>query len=521
MQQVLSTPARRLMTAATVVLLVLLAVHVAGVGMDWLVAVRYPFQLDYGEGIVWQQAELMPGPRAYQVPDGFPIIVFHYPPLFYILAKAALAFEPDLLAAGRLASMACTALIAPLTAAVVLQAGKVAGQKTTPLQMALAVVAGLLPLSLHAFRAWGMLMRVDMPSIMLPLLAFLVFTWGNGRFWATVAALVLCTAAVFAKQTQVTAGIAMFLVGVWRHPRTMIGAAILVGAMALGIVAWLQAATDGGFLANIVGGNVNRFGFQHVLWVFWPERLNVLMFPLGAVAGLVVMGGLLPSWRSGAAGVARDMRSIPLHDPSMTGRALLSAYFILNTLMLFAAFKSGASFNYTLAWLSSGCALLGVWLMDLARPGAGLSRALAEILAALILTVGVQPLRLLPSHPDLQRGQKIVAMIEKATKPVASDDMVFLLRAGKPVLFEPAIVTELAEVGRWNEQPLLDMIRNKGFAFFLIDQTTTSRRTEAVAQAMRAAYPREERVAPNVSLLWPADDAHATAQMPAAPPPKS
>lgn len=28
-------------------------------------AVRYPFQLDYGEGIVWQQALLIPGSRMY------------------------------------------------------------------------------------------------------------------------------------------------------------------------------------------------------------------------------------------------------------------------------------------------------------------------------------------------------------------------------------------------------------------------------------------------------------------------
>lgn len=92
---------------------------------------------------------------------------------------------------------------------------------------------------------------------------------------------------------------------------------------------------------------------------------------------------------------------------------------------------------------------------------------------------------------------------------------------GKPVLFEPAIVTELAEMGRWDERPLLNMIKNKGFAFFLIDPTMPSRRTEAVTQAMRAAYPREERVAPNISLLWPADDAHGTAQTSPTSPPKS
>ena len=28
----------------------------SGVGLDCLAAIRYPFELDYGEGIVWQQA---------------------------------------------------------------------------------------------------------------------------------------------------------------------------------------------------------------------------------------------------------------------------------------------------------------------------------------------------------------------------------------------------------------------------------------------------------------------------------
>ena len=38
----------------------------------------YPFG-DYGEGIVWQQALLIPGPRMYGQIDHLPFLVFHYP----------------------------------------------------------------------------------------------------------------------------------------------------------------------------------------------------------------------------------------------------------------------------------------------------------------------------------------------------------------------------------------------------------------------------------------------------------
>jgi hypothetical protein len=45
------------------ILLALLSVQVSGVCLDFIAAIRYPFGIDYGEGIVWQQAMLIPGPR--------------------------------------------------------------------------------------------------------------------------------------------------------------------------------------------------------------------------------------------------------------------------------------------------------------------------------------------------------------------------------------------------------------------------------------------------------------------------
>ena len=89
-------------------LLTLLAIHVVGVGLDFVAAIRYPFELGYGEGIVWQQAALIPGPRMYSSSQELPFIVFHYPPLYHLLARAALSIQPDFLAAGRLVSALST-----------------------------------------------------------------------------------------------------------------------------------------------------------------------------------------------------------------------------------------------------------------------------------------------------------------------------------------------------------------------------------------------------------------------------
>jgi membrane protein YdbS with pleckstrin-like domain len=46
-------------------LLVVVVAHLVVVLEGWLRSVRYPFGLDYGEGIVWQQALLIPSARMY------------------------------------------------------------------------------------------------------------------------------------------------------------------------------------------------------------------------------------------------------------------------------------------------------------------------------------------------------------------------------------------------------------------------------------------------------------------------
>jgi hypothetical protein len=77
------------------------------------------------------------------------------------------------------------------------------------------------------------------------------------------------------------------------------------------------------------------------------------------------------------------------------------------------------------------------------------------------------------------------------------------MRAGKPVIFEPAIVTELALVGRWDQGPLVNMIDSGGFAFMITEDNfpgASIRRTPAVDAAMRRAYPRVEQAGPGTWL---------------------
>src|SRR6201987_479797 len=103
----------RLAAGAGALLLIAALLYFTWVDLRCVRAIlAYPFGIDYGEGIVWQQALLIPGPRMYGPIDRLPFIVFHYPPVYHLVSRPVMAFGVDPLAAGRMVSVASTAVIA-------------------------------------------------------------------------------------------------------------------------------------------------------------------------------------------------------------------------------------------------------------------------------------------------------------------------------------------------------------------------------------------------------------------------
>src|ERR1700722_12030679 len=125
----------------------------------------YPFGVDYGEGIVWQQALLIPGPRMYGSIDHLPFLVFHYPPVYHLASRAVMAFGVDPLAAGRIVSLAATAVIAISIAWLV--GAELPGGVGRSAVLIGALTGALLPLSLGPVETWFDRMRVDMLAVAL------------------------------------------------------------------------------------------------------------------------------------------------------------------------------------------------------------------------------------------------------------------------------------------------------------------------------------------------------------------
>lgn len=478
-------------TVVIVALALLLAVEtyrLFGIIQDDLFALSYRYALDYGEGIVWQQVLLMFGPRMYSPSPDLPFIVFHYPPLYHALVRLLLPLGWDPLFAGRLVSVLSTVMAAISIGLLTVMGSRNPSRAMT---IGVAAVATMLFVSLNAVRFWGVLMRVDLLAIALGLVGTVVLVRSRCSLVGTTIALLICVGAVFAKQTQLPAGIAVFLVALVRAPRNALTAAFIAGAVGAAAAAALELST-GGFFKNIISYNDNPFNFYRATRIVWGEReaspLVILM--ITAAAMITIQLWHVSGWASLR---ARDQRSV--------AEAVIVLHFVLACLSAFQIVKEGSGNNYFIDLYGTGCILIGFMLLTLLAMPRRFAVA-AAVLALTTLNVErrfYEPRRFAASALGSDR---LVAQIAAAKRPVMSDNMVLLLRAGKPIIYEPAIVRVLVAGGKWDPAPLLAMIHDHGFEFALI-YTSKSESGPLVTAALHEAFPHTEEVVPNLTVLRP------------------
>ncbi len=480
--------ARWLLAIIVAVFAAEVAYHTWGVLQDSVAALRYPYRLDYGEGIVWQQALLMFGPKMYSPSPELPFIVFHYPPLYHFIVRALLLLQLDPLFAGRLISGLSSAASSICITTLVLMS--IRGRPNFT-QWTLAVTVGLLFLCLTPVRTWGIWMRVDMLAVFLGLAATVVAV--RSRFGAvgTIVALLLSLAAVFTKQTHLPAGISIFAVGMLCARRRTVVAALIAGAVGLAGVAILEATTHG-FLRNIITYNINPVRWSVMNDVLWTDRDNLPYKACICVAALIVTGLVANK---------AQLAQLRQHDRSTIALYLTVIHFWIAFAFSLQIIKEGASSNYFLDVLAAGCALLGLLFCDIAYKPARLA-AFALVLA--LTTSNIQFRHYFADRFSIWTGEndRLVERIQHSPKPVASDDMTIVLRAGKSVVFEPAIVRVLIASGTWDPAALLKMFHDHAFAMVI----TGSHAVEGgpvLERAMAADYPMVEQATSALAVHLP------------------
>jgi hypothetical protein len=464
-----------------------------------IAALRFPWGLDYSEGLIWQQVLWTPGPHWYGDITHYPFVVFEYPPVYMLVVKAVAALGVPMLAAGRAVAIAATLAACGLLGAIVWRTARsICNTGAAP---ALAGIgAACLPLSLAPVLSWSILMRVDMLALAFTYLGLALGAAALRRRALLYPAVLAFVAAVFTKQIYLAGAFSLGVVWLIRAPRQAIlayGAGGLVGLAAVSGLGWI---TGGGFIRHIFLYNVDRVDAAIAVRQAWRWIAAYPVFAALVPAGLVLV------WREALAerrwrGLAAMIRS----DDSVALLAVLTAYLMLTTVMLVSAGKIGASRNYFIEWMCAWC----LWIGLLAAVGLNRLRTVAQpiwllVPLCLVLQLGPVPPALAAirrAEFSAERARQAVLLLARMRElkgPILSDDMALVIQSGREVGAEPGILLELAQNGVWDEMNLVRMLQGRQFAAVITaydpgDPTFDARYLPRTQAAMLAAYPHVEK----------------------------
>jgi hypothetical protein len=328
----------------------------------------YPYPLDYGEGPLLAQVNLLragtPIWRLYGDPGTPPYAVVNYPPVYHMLTALVATLVGDTLLAGRLVSlMATLAALAALW--------RLTGERrpTTNQQalgdrphvihnitrsitrrslIALRLLILLALLGLPIVREWAVVMRVDMLGLALGLWGLALVRHGvvrRGTLWAALP----LGLSLFVKPSLIAAPAAALLwllLHDWRRA-LLLGLTLAVGG-GLAFTA-LQLASGGWFAVHILTANNNawRFDLAHGFWrdqlaILWP-----LLIPAALAALTIILAGTRPSRTA--------------HRESHNTLLMPLCYTLFGALSAFGIGKVGAYTNYFLEFYAGLIWLAAAW----------------------------------------------------------------------------------------------------------------------------------------------------------------
>ncbi len=476
----------------------------------WLgiVGLTYPYQLDYGEGIVlWFARQLAHGQPIYLKPNGVPYASSNYPPVALALSAALMPIFGEGYVGGRLLNFASALLVAALIYRIV--------HSETRARRA-GALAALFFLGSPYIYHWIPLFRVDLIGLAFAfggVYALWEFdrrtTKDEGRiailyFFLFTFSFLL---SLYTKHSLIAAPLAAFLALWQRERRIALTFALVLGALGAALYLALDVATRGGFTFGIIESNAT---------VFLPEQLLALLqnfvgtFP---ILLLVALWGWLTRVRAKRIGV-------------------LEWYAVTAFATLVMAGRVGAWENYFFEALAIVCVFLGFQISDFrfqisdthhaSRITHHVSRFTFPIAYPLLLFI---QLALMWHDPriaadlmarDAPANQALARVLARTSGIIISEDMGALVTSGKPVTYYTFQYSSLARSGKWNQDWELNGLREGAFPLVVLERGTREdvdhyrRFTREFVSALDRYYARTQTIG-KYELYAPAPLAHLDA----------
>jgi hypothetical protein len=483
--------------------------------------IREPFEHNYAEGIIlYQILHVLPLSDAYRPITNYPHIVFHYTPLYHVLAKLIGQTVMGSFYAARTLSFVASLLVGAVCGYWVFL-GSSRWLSSKPVLFGAAMSASAFVLRSASVTTCSALIRSDMFGIGLAMLGLLLFVrFGNGKISLWVS-LLLFVAGLYCKQTLIGAPIAC-LVALWlMNRRTFLIAVIFLLLVGGGVMVAMELATSGQFVRHVFFYNINPFSVARVVHGMAAHlsgafgRIDVGIDPV-FLCGLAMLAvnvvAFRKHWRRLGALLTRSTR--------VRAAFCASALAIAGMATSISVGKAGSAENYFLEWDIAFAILAGSFLAA-AHASVGISHAKVWRTAAVTLSL----IWFLSSGPFVYRGfitsdfmkqrsrtylasyGQLVPWIDNQDQMVLSEDMMLLVMAGKPVPMEPAIFWALSQTGAWDERPFVERIYRREFAAIIVIHELNQVFTREMVAAIEANYCEGERVGP-YHIYRPSPECH-------------
>lgn len=446
---------------------------------------RWPFDYDQGEGFELYDAILYSrGEWPYKDNAVYPFYASNYPPLFHLLIVPLLPIFGPRPVAGRLVSFIAT-LITGGAIFVVLR--RKVGGWLIPLVSSLAFLA-----SNYVYQT-GPLCRMHMTMVMFETLAIAFIAEfehpRHGNRNLTLGLLMLLCAGYTKQMAVFTVAAALSYVFL-RDIKKAVASGVALAAVAGGIFWLLNVATDGQWWVNTIQANANEFEYLQAVSFFKQWFDLHALFILAAFAYLVyeLFWGRLSAYS-------------------------IWFFFALGTGALSG--KWGASYNYFTTTVAAACLVSGIALgrMESAignwQLGIGKSRLPARVLLAAIVpllyllqaprmlhlptsgpvfgpvaralgvgeaimeadcaefhyydTIGYTQLGHLLTADDYAAGEEILNYVRAADGPALSEEAMFSLLAGEPVVTNPTQLLNLYNNDLLDTVEIIERINRQEF----------------------------------------------------------
>lgn len=398
----------------------------------------YPFQIDYGEGFLLEQAKtIIEGSSIYQEIDSPPYRVANYPPVYPYLVSLLLSFFGVSFMPGRLISFISTIVTGYLIYKIV--------SKLTNRRVGLT--SSLVFFASPYIFSWGTLHRVDMLALCFSLIGIYIIHSKEKELFS----IPFFVLSLYTKQSFLAAPITIFFfLAAYRGIRRALFFAFLTISVYLLLFSIINFFTAGQFYLHTILYNANYYNIYQTISFFVK-----LLWTHGVVI-------TLSFWFIASSFYNKEPPQI----------MLFCIYFVLSFLIsVITIGKVGASINYFVEPIAASCILFGLafkkFLHLSEANGETIRKFLYIALIAQLISFAHMPF-MYPSLKDFDNEKQVSAEVQKHIK-ILSEDGGILVINGKEVYFQPFEFTQLALQGIWDQRKIIDEISNKNFDLIILE----------------------------------------------------